>query len=50
MLAIQLVRRDAPDQARVVLGKPANGRTAWKDDDGRTLKAIQEGEVTEANG
>jgi hypothetical protein len=27
--------------AAVVLGRTANGRTEWKDKDGRTLKEIQ---------
>ena len=31
--------------AGVVLGRSANGRTEWKDQQGRTLKAIQEATV-----
>lgn len=32
--------------AGTLLGRSANGRTEWKDKNGRTLKALQEGEVT----
>lgn len=31
--------------AGVLLGRPANGRTEWKDETGRTLKEIQEAEA-----
>lgn len=31
--------------AGVILGRPVNGRTAWKDKDGRTLKQIQEEKI-----
>jgi hypothetical protein len=40
----------ASQAARVVPRKLANGRTAWKGEDGRTLKAIQEGDVANGNG
>lgn len=29
----------------IVLGRPSNGRTEWKDGEGRTLKSIQEGQA-----
>jgi hypothetical protein len=32
--------------AEVFLGRPSNGRTAWKDASGRTLKRIQEAEAS----
>jgi len=32
--------------AVVVLGRPVNGRTAWKTVRGRTLKEIQEGRLS----
>ena len=35
--------------AQVVLGRSANGRTEWKDEQGRTLKAIQEAESAKAS-
>jgi uncharacterized protein DUF4357 len=31
--------------ATVILGRSANGRTEWKDAQGRTLKALQEQEA-----
>jgi hypothetical protein len=37
----------SPSQAaQVVLGRSANGRTDWKDSNGKTLKALQEEEAT----
>jgi Domain of unknown function (DUF4357) len=37
---------DSPSQAAaVLLGRSANGRTEWTDENGRTLKSIQEGAV-----
>jgi hypothetical protein len=33
--------------AGVILGRPANGRTDWKDGSGKTLKEIQESEATD---
>jgi hypothetical protein len=33
--------------AAIVLGRPSNGRTEWKDKNGRTLKDIQEEQVRE---
>ncbi|MBK9288329.1 MAG: DUF4357 domain-containing protein [Flavobacteriales bacterium] len=29
----------------IVLGRPSNGRTDWKDGEGRTLKSLQEAEA-----
>lgn len=34
-----------PPLARVILGRAANGRTEWKDKQGRELKAIQEADA-----
>jgi len=34
--------------AGMLLGRSANGRVEWKDKDGRTLKSLQEGEVSHA--
>jgi len=29
----------------IVLGRPSNGRTEWKDGEGRTLKSLQEAQA-----
>ncbi len=46
LLFTQDYRFSSPSTAAaVVLGRNANGRTAWKDENGNTLKAIQEARV-----
>lgn len=41
MLGVLAFERALPCAAAVVLGRSANGRIAWKDAQGRTLKALQ---------